>query len=335
MIEEIKRIKAILDSILGHPKQDCDDTYQLEYPCPRCVEKYGDKEIAKYNCSVSLKLQRFQCWKCADEGESSMKGSIAKLIKMYGTPKHLDDYKREIQSMRDSRLYCLDGFNIYDKSITDEEIELPSSYTPIHEGVRVPPIVSSYLKGRGIDMEIIKEFNIGYSTFDKNDKRASFRIYIPSHDERGFMNYWTGRTYMEKKSVQKYYNPKAERKTIIFNEDKIQWNADITLVEGPFDHIVVPNSIPLLGKALNKEFKLYWDLLTKANANINIFLDGDAPETALSLYKTLNHGRLYNHIRFVPVKKELDPSAIYEHGGRKGIIEHLRMAYKVNEAYLL
>ena len=140
---------------------------------------------------------------------------------------------------------------------------------------------------------------------------------------------------MEKKSVQKYYNPKAERKTIIFNEDKIQWNADITLVEGPFDHIVVPNSIPLLGKALNKEFKLYWDLLTKANANINIFLDGDAPETALSLYKALNHGRLYNHIRFVPVRKDLDPSAIYEYGGRKGIIEHLKMAYKVNEAYLL
>ena len=70
-----------------------------------------------------------------------MKGSIAKLIKMYGTPKHLDDYKREIQSMRDSRLYCLDGFNIYDKSITDEEIERPSSYAPIREGVRVPPIV--------------------------------------------------------------------------------------------------------------------------------------------------------------------------------------------------
>ena len=335
MIEEIKHIKAILDAILGHPKRELDDIYQLEYPCPRCVEKYGNKEISKYNCSVSLKLQRFQCWKCADEGETAMKGSIVKLIKMYGTPKHLDDYKREINSMRESKMYDLNGFNIYDKSITEDDMELPSSYKPIRDGERIPPLVSRYLSGRGIGMDIIKEFNIGYTIIDEKDPRASFRIYIPSHDSEGFINYWTGRSYVRSKFMQKYYNPKAERKTIIFNEDKVQWDADITLVEGPFDHIVVPNSIPLLGKALNKEFRLYWDLLTKANANINIFLDGDASETALSLYKTLNHGKLYNRIRFVPVGAELDPSKIYELGGRKSVLERLKMAYRVNEAYLL
>lgn len=98
----------------------------------------------------------------------------------------------------------------------------------------------------------------------------------------------------------KYDNPKVEKKNIIFNEEKIQWDADITLVEGPFDHIVVPNSIPLLGKALNDGYKVYWDLLYKAKGKINIWLDGDAFQTVKETYSFLNHGDLNGRIRYIP-----------------------------------
>ena len=98
----------------------------------------------------------------------------------------------------------------------------------------------------GISSTSIK---IGYTTYDTTQKQVSSRIIIPSFNEYGELNYWTGR-FTKLKHRQKYYNPIIERKDIIFNEEHIQWDADITLVEGPFDHIVVPNSIPLLGKAL-------------------------------------------------------------------------------------
>lgn len=125
-----------------------------------------------------------------------------------------------------------------------------------------------------------------------------------------------------------------EKKDIIFNEDKIQWDADITLVEGVFDHIVVPNSIPLLGKALNKDYKLYWELITRANACINVWLDGDAYNSVKEIYKLLNHGNLYDRIRYIPCEADDDPSSIFQRGGYKEIAEHLSNAQQIKEIYL-
>ena len=125
-----------------------------------------------------------------------------------------------------------------------------------------------------------------------------------------------------------------EKKEIIFNEDRIQWDADITLVEGAFDHIVVPNSIPLLGKALDKDYKLYWDIITKANAKVNVWLDGDAYGTVKEIYKLLNHGRLYDKVRYIPVGENDDPSSLYQKGGYKEIARHLSNAQQIKEVYL-
>ena len=168
-------------------------------------------------------------------------------------------------------------------------------------------------------------------------KKYSYRVIIPSYNAIGELNYWVGRDYLPKNPKferTKYSNPKAEKKEIIFNEERIQWDADITLVEGAFDHIVVPNSIPLLGKALDKDYKLYWDIITKANAKVNIFLDGDAYGTVKEIYKLLNHGRLYDKVRYIPVGEKDDPSSLYQEGGYKKIAEHLANAQQIKEVYL-
>jgi DNA primase len=174
---------------------------------------------------------------------------------------------------------------------------------------------------------------LGYTSFQEEDKKSSYRIIIPSYDAYGELNYWVGRNYLPLDRI-KYDNPKVEKRDIIFNEEKVQWDADITLVEGAFDHIVVPNSIPLLGKALDTDYKLYWELVTRANANINIFLDADAFQTVKQVYKLLNHGRLYDRIRYIPVGGDEDPSSLFEKGGYKAIVEHLRNARQIDEVYL-
>ena len=67
---------------------------------------------------------------------------------------------------------------------------------------------------------------------------------------------------------------------------------------------------------------------------MNIFLDGDAYESVKEIYGMLNHGDLYGRIRYIPVKKDFDPSKVYELYGYKGIIECLMSATKINEIYL-
>ena len=48
----------------------------------------------------------------------------------------------------------------------------------------------------------------------------------------------------------------------------------------------------------------------------------------------LNHGKLYNKIRYIPVSNYLDPSKIFELYGYKGIVNHLKCAEKISEIFL-
>ena len=337
-MEEIRKLYQILASFLGESKNGYEEkVYQYQFPCPRCIENKGEREALKYNLECNISKNAFQCWSCCDEG-NEMHGSILKLIKLYGNEELLKEYKEIINSLRESKMYKInfsdDEFNIDTKAVEFDDLKLPSSFKLLKLDKPQPKQVMDYLSSRGIGWDIIERYNIGYNEKDNDNYKSSYRIYIPSYDKFGDLNYWTGRDYLNRNKTVKYYNPKTERKNIIFNENKIQWDADITLVEGPFDHIVVPNSIPLLGKVLNKEFKLYWEIIKNAKAKINVFLDGDAYDAVKKIYKELNHGDLYNRIRYIPTNDDLDPSKIYELYGYKGIIAYLKCASKINEIEL-
>jgi len=338
MISELDKIYNILASFLGEAKNGFDGkNMQLQFPCPRCIENKGSKEVLKYNLECNISSQVFKCWSCCDEGDK-MSGSILKLIKLYGNEQLLKDYKEAIHSFRESKLYKLnfsdDEFNIDTKSIEIDDLKLPRTFKFLQKDKYVPKPVAAYLNSRGIDWDVIEKHNMGYTEFIKDDFMPSYRLYIPSYDKYGDLNYWTGRDYLDRKNVVKYFNPKIERKNIIFNEEKLQWDADITLVEGPFDHIVVPNSVPLLGKVLNKEFKLFWEIIKNANSKVNIWLDSDAFDSIKEIYKELNHGDLYNRIRIIETDLGKDPSEIYEKYGYKGIIHCLKSAKKIEEVRL-
>ena len=342
MKQELEKLYNILAVFLGEAKNGFDEnTYQYQFPCPNCVERDGWMEARKYNLEVNLQKQVFKCWKCCSIDEH-MSGSIIKLIRMHGNEKLLQEYKDVIYEIRNSELYKINftsgDFNIDTSVIEREELKLPSSYKPFKKDGKNNWGALKYLQDRGIGWDIIEKFKIGYTEREEENKKGSFRIIIPSYSALGELNYWVGRDYLPKSdkfpSRVKYDNPKVEKKNIIFNEEKLQWDADITLVEGTFDHIVVPNSVPLLGKALNKEYKLYWDLITKANANVNIMLDADAFNTVKELYKFLNHGNLYGKVRYIPMEGDEDPSSLYQSGGYKKIVEHLRNAQQIDEVYL-
>ena len=73
---------------------------------------------------------------------------------------------------------------------------------------------------------------------------------------------------------QKYKNPPAE-KDFIFNELYLDWNKDITIVEGVFDAIVAGNAIPLLGSTLRENSYIFQKIVDNCD-KVYIALDADA-----------------------------------------------------------
>ena len=175
---------------------------------------------------------------------------------------------------------------------------------------------------------MMDEYNIGFTTKGKHKNR----IIIPSYDEFGDLNYFVARAW-DKWVKPKYLNPDIPKQEFIFNENLINWDGTIFLVEGAFDHIVIPNSIPLLGKVLHPKLKTM--LINKAKSDIIIELDDDAKNDAIDIYLDLNFGKLFGRIKMCTPKAGKDPSKIFELDGARGIVNLLRTSKELTGMELL
>lgn len=314
-------IVNILESFLGEHRRHTESSSQIAFDCPSCMEAKGlYSSDGKGNLEINYDQGVFKCWACCDT--HNMKGSIPRLIKRYGTSKNLRDYlilKPDVDYKK--------GFDQQHEVIT---LELPESFKllskPIKNDWRYDNSIK-YVKNRGITDEIIQSYNIGYTTGGKYFNR----VIIPSYDKNGQLNYFIARSF-DKKVKPKYLNPDAEKQLIIFNEEKINWDATIYLVEGSFDHIVIPNSIPLLGKCISDVLKSM--IYNNAKGLVVIILDDDAYDDAVRLYRELNFGDLCNRIKICKLPYKYDPSKIFEKLGNKGIIKLLRNARKLKDSEL-
>ena len=129
----------------------------------------------------------------------------------------------------------------------------------------------NYLYNRGITEENIWYYGIGISESSQEWKK---RIIFPSFDKTGNLNFFLGRT-KEKKVFPTYKNCETDKNEIIFNELKIDFLKEITIVEGPFDMIKSgQNSVPILGSSLSEDSKLFLEIL-KNNTPVLLGLDKD------------------------------------------------------------
>ena len=81
-------------------------------------------------------------------------------------------------------------------------------------------------------------------------------------------------------------NPPVGR-DIIFNHLFIDFDNDISLVEGAFDAIVAgPNAVPLLGSTLRETSKLFQEVV-KNDSTVFVALDPDAEKKAMRLIRSL------------------------------------------------
>ncbi len=310
-------IVEILEGILGEPKNHYENKGQISFDCPVCSHEIKglDKGDGKGNLEVNYGYHVYKCWACSETHETQ--GTIYKLIRNYG-------------SKSDLKKYRLVNPNIELKKKEKKEIKgLPKDFIPLSEECNSLEYKKAleYLTKRNIGMDIIEKHNIGYC--EKGD--YSNRVVFPSYDIHNDVNYYLGRSY-EKYTKLKYKNPEIPKTEIIFNEGKVNWDSNIFIVEGVFDHIVVPNSIPMLGKVMSDD--LFTKLVSKSECKVVILLDSDAYTDAIKLYKKLNSTKLIGRVFIVKLPDGYDISDVNQKLGKKGVVNVLSSAKKIKESLL-
>jgi DNA primase len=310
----------ILEGVFGEHRKHNDDTGQISFDCPACSEEKGlTNGDGKGNLEINYNRNLYKCWSCYET--NNMHGPIMKLLKKYGNSRIIHDYL----------LVKPDADTAIGKEHADIIVELPEGYKRLSDCTDKDyksNQAKQYLYDRGITDEIIDYYDIGYTYIGKYFNR----IIIPSYDSDGILNYFIARWFAKEYTKLKYLNPLVEKQEIIFNELRINLDATIYLVEGATDHIVTPNSIPLLGKFISD---VLLDLLQDyATGLIVIVLDDDAWEDAVNLYRKLDFGNLKDRIRIVKCPKDHDPSLIFQKLGNKGIVKLLKCARKLTEKEL-
>jgi len=269
-------IKNLLIKSFGDPKSSHKSSH-FQFNCPHCAKIYNNgRSDDKFNLEVDLNKKNYKkakhvyrCWKCG------IHGKLSKLLKYYSNKLDYSIYMD---------VYGSTYVNLYEDDYDREIVaELPKEFIQLKDlNNRSYKTKSSlkYLYDRGINDDIISKFNIGCCL----EGKYNFRIIIPSYDENGILNYFTGRSF-KKDPFIKYKNPTVSRDIIPF-ELYINWDLPIILCEGPFDATTIKrNTIPLLGK--NIQSTLMKKIVKSSVEKIYIALDRDAQKQALSFCEKL------------------------------------------------
>ena len=290
---EYEPIIEILEDIFGDYKLHSDYKGQISFDCPVC--SYDIKQLdhgdGKGNLEINYRRGVYKCWSCAETHDTH--GSIYRLVKKYGNPRQNKKFlllmPEEVDEVK----------RIYKKVYLPKEF---ISFKDVSQGLKLTPQFKqawNYIKKRNITDEMIERFNIGfcYNGLYEN------RIIIPSYDTELTLNYFIARSYLSKTKL-KYKNPEVQKEIIIWNEHLINWEERLYIVEGAFDSIFVPNSIPMLGKFMSDN--LFKTIYTSAKKDIVIVLDPDAWNDATKLYHKMNCGKLMGRVFVVKLEGNED-----------------------------
>jgi len=256
---------SLVNSVLGTGKPTSRGNYA--YVCPFHTSNPPGKKNFEINFTSNDKGENaWHCWGCSRKGK--------KIYQIFNALKVNSEKINELKSIVTS--YNSEDFKYINKA--DEQISLPKEFKSLLN-LKSTDITGkhaiNYLKNRNIIEEDIIKYNLGYC-----DSGGYYnRIIIPSYNNKGEINYFTGRSF-EKDPFLRYKNPSHTRNIIPFDLF-INWDLPITLCEGAIDAISIKrNAIPLLGK--NIQSSLMKKIIESKMEKIYIALDKDAQKEALN-----------------------------------------------------
>ena len=282
MINEL--LVSLVSRVLGEGKRTARGN--RAFSCPLCNHHKPKLEI---NFTDNKKGHHpWHCWVCNEKGKYL--NTLFKKVK--ASPEYFSELKSLVKT----------GYQVEDIEVVKYDLKLPKDFTSITNNSKniIGKQAWYYLKKRGITIEDIEKYNIGYCEYGRYTKM----IIIPSYDKNGQLNYYTGRSF-EKDPYVKYKNPEASR-NIIPNEHLINWSLPLVLCEGMFDAIAIKrNAIPLLGKNIQSELRK--KIVTSTIKKIYIALDTDAMKQTIKFSEEfINEGK---EVYLIDLKGK-DPSEI-------------------------
>ena len=258
-----KKKHKILCDVLGYSHTNGAETL---FKCPAC-------DHHKLKLSVNIRKNVFKCWVCDYRGRN-----IRRLVRRFGTFVQLQRWE-ELTGRHDIERFAelFDGSDGVDAKPT---LDLPEEFISLTGTVPATGVYAhKYLHSRGLTKADILKWKIGYCFGGEYRNR----IIIPSFNDDGDVSYFIARSYNG--DSYKYKNPRAS-KDVVFNELYVDWNEDLTIVEGVFDAIAAGNSVPILGSTLRSDS----DLIRKIVYNdtpVYVALDPDARKKENRIIETL------------------------------------------------
>ena len=262
------QIITLLNEVLGQSAKLRKGGTELVYFCPRCVHYKKKLEI-----SINLmdgSFGRFHCWICHFKG--NYLGSL--LFQLKSPPEYrtrLFEITKDVRLLKKSQ-----------KSDVNEPLALPEDFISlaIPRTTREFKIALAYLKKRGIGIDDICRYNIGYC------EGGEYKdcIVVPSYDSEGKLNYFSCRYYYPH-TWFKYKNAPGSKNVVGF-ESFVNYEEPVTLVEGVFDAIAVRNNaVPLFGTMLSSKIKEA--LVLNKVKRVNLVLDNDALKASITAVQDL------------------------------------------------
>tara|TARA_Y100000310_G_C20518844_1_gene732625 strand:- start:95 stop:1033 length:939 start_codon:yes stop_codon:yes gene_type:complete len=259
-----KEAKRILHATLGNYKEA---GQELLFKCPVCNHY-------KYKLSVNLDKNAFKCWVCDYRGRNARR-----LIRRHGSYVQLQKWD-QLFGRHDIERFA-ELFMERSDEESPQKLELPPEFLSLTDK-KLPATAKfayRYLRSRGVTDDDIVRWKIGYCFSGEYRNR----IIVPSFDNDGDVSYFIARSYNG--DSYKYKNPRAS-KNIVFNELFIDWNDDLTIVEGVFDAIVAGNATPILGSTLYSNSRLIQKIVYN-DTPVYVALDPDAAAKERKIIKTL------------------------------------------------
>ena len=217
--------------------------------------------------SVNLKTDAFHCWVCGWGNKSSLEPILRLNRNSEAYAEYTAEKKPEV--LQEEKKY--------------DQVVLPKEFRSLSVAHRSPWYnqAMGYLAKRGLDPSDAFLYKLGYC----EDGPYHERIIVPSFDEYGELNFFSGRLFFERDAIK--YKHGNFSKDIIFNDYMVDWTKPITLVEGPFDMMKIgQNAIPIQGVFLSPSSKLFKKIVEK-KVPVYIALDNDAMPNILRIAEDL------------------------------------------------
>jgi len=241
--------------------------------CPNTkCGSYGS--VSKKKLVIRIDSDHYHCWVCDIKGRD-----LVYLLRSH-FPHFLAEYQEKFYSKKNKLI------------LPEQTVEIP---VVVPKGFRLlatsldskdPDIKDTirYVRSRGLTNRDLWYFKFGTCTTGRYRRR----VIMPSFDEVGDINYFVARTIDQDDKKMKYINAKVPKKNVIFNEINIDWNRELTLVEGPFDLTKCDsNSTCLLGSHFSEDYSLFQKII-KSGTNVLLAMDADMTLKAQEYAKKLS-----------------------------------------------